>query len=162
MAHLTYSSRQVVSNFVGLPVDGFAEDSFVTISYNADFSTPTVGADGEVALALNPDQTGTVTFELIDTSMGAKRLAGLYGIQRTADTPFRGPLIISDPTGATLVASTNAHLQAIGEGSLGSGNGTRSFTFFVENMAFTAVPSGVGEATADIVAQLNTFAEKFI
>lgn len=162
MAHVTYSSRQVVSNFIGLPIDGYAEDSFITITYNSDFSTPTVGADGEVALALSPDETGTITFELIDTSAGAKRLAEVYAGQRTADKPLRGPLTISDPSGASLVLSNNAHLQKIGEGTLGTGNGTRTFTFFVENMVFTAVPKGVGEATADIVSEVNTFVESNI
>lgn len=159
MAHVTYSSRQVVSNFGGLPIDGYAEDSFITITYNSDFSSPTVGADGEVALALSPDQTGTVAFDLMDTSAGAKRLAGVYAAQRASDTPIRLPLVISDPSGATLVLSNNAHLQSIGEGTLGTSNNARTFTFFVENMVFTAVPKGVGEATADIVDQVNNFVE---
>lgn len=162
MAHLTYSSRQVVSNFSGLPIDGYAEDSFITITYNSDFSAPTVGADGEVALALSPDQTGTVSFDLIDTSAGAKRLAQLYGAQRVADQPVRGPLVISDPSGATLVLSNNAHLQSIGEGTLGTSNSTRTFTFYVENMVFTAVPKGVGEATTDIVTEVNEFVNSII
>lgn len=159
MAHTTYSSRQVVSNFFGLPIDGYAEDSFITVTYNSDFSTPTVGADGEVALALSADQTGTVSFDLIDTSAGAKRLAQLYGVQRLADEPVRGPLVVSDPSGATLVLSANAHLQSIGEGTLGSGNNTRTFVFFVESMVFTAVSSGVGETTAGIVDEVNSFVE---
>jgi hypothetical protein len=67
--------------------------------------------------------------------------------------------VISDPSGATLVLSNNAHLQSIGEGTLGTSNNARTFTFFVENMVFTAVPKGVGEATADIVDQVNNFVE---
>ena len=156
MAHVTYSSRQVVSNFIGLPISGYAEDSFVTVTYNSDFSTPTVGADGEVALALSPDQTGTIAFDLIDTSQGAKRLAQLFGVQRARDEPVRGPIVISDPSGATLVISNNAHLQSIGEGTLGSGNNTRTFTFYVENMIFTAASKGVGEAASDIVNEIKT------
>ena len=162
MAHLTYSSRGVASNFSGLPIDGYADDSFVTITYNSDFSDPTVGADGEVALAISPDQTGTVAFDLIDTSAGAKRLAQLYSLQRVTDEPIRQPLIISDPSGATLVLCNNAHLQSIGEGTLGLGNNTRTFTFFVEEMLFTAVPKGVGEATAAIVTEVNDFVNSLI
>lgn len=162
MAHVTYSSKQVKSNFIGLPINGYGPDGFCTITYNSDFTTPTVGADGEVALAVSADQTGTVSFELIDTSSGAKRLAQLYGVQRTLDKEIKGPLVIADPSGATLVICNNAHLQSIGEGSLGSGNGTRTFTFFVEEMLFTAVPKGVGETTAGIVDEVNTFVESKI
>ncbi len=57
----TYNPKDVTVIYDGMVITGFAEDSMVQAEKNEDNMIPHVGVLGEVSVAINADNTGTVT-----------------------------------------------------------------------------------------------------
>src|SRR5678815_480605 len=74
----TYNPGRVVITINGFDVTGFADGSFITIALTADGVTSQVGADGEVARAINTDQRVDITLTLQQTSPANDFLSGIY------------------------------------------------------------------------------------
>jgi hypothetical protein len=83
---MTYDPKKVIITLGGVPINGYADGTFVQIDPNGDTWTKKVGADGEVARALSNDNTATVQITLMQTSlsniylqtvMNADKLTGL-------------------------------------------------------------------------------------
>ena len=53
----TYNPSRVLIIMNGVPLSGYADGTFVNITQQNDGITTTVGADGEIARAVNTDQT---------------------------------------------------------------------------------------------------------
>lgn len=70
-----YNPKNVTVIFDGQVITGFAEDSMIEAEKNEDNITPHVGVLGEVSIAINADNTGTVTLSLASTSPFIKILA---------------------------------------------------------------------------------------
>ena len=47
----SYSPNDVIVVVNGVPLDGFAADTFVNVAYNSDAATMVEGADGSPAIA---------------------------------------------------------------------------------------------------------------
>ena len=71
----TYNPKDVTVIYDGMVITGFAEDSMVQAEKNEDNMIPHVGVLGEVSVAINADNTGTVTLSLASTSPFIKILA---------------------------------------------------------------------------------------
>ena len=74
----TYNPGRVVITVNGFDVTGYADGTFVTIALASDGVTTQVGADGEVARAINTDQRVDITLTLQQTSPTNDFLSGLY------------------------------------------------------------------------------------
>ncbi len=83
---MTYDPKKVVLLLGGVPINGYADGTFVQIDPSGDTWTKKVGADGEVARAMTNDNTHTVQITLMQTSlsnaylksvMNADKLTGL-------------------------------------------------------------------------------------
>ena len=70
-----YDPKKVTVIYDGQVITGFADDSMIEAEKNEDNITPHVGVLGEVSLAINADNTGTVTISLANTSPFIKILA---------------------------------------------------------------------------------------
>jgi hypothetical protein len=82
----TYDPKKVIITLGGVPINGYADGTFVQIDPNSEAWTKKVGADGEVARGLSNDNTHTIQITLLQTSlsntylrtvMNADKLTGL-------------------------------------------------------------------------------------
>ena len=69
------------------PTD-YAEGTKVVVSKNSDLVLPNVGVNGEVALAVNQDRTGTLTFSVKNTSPFNEIMTGLVQAQQIGNLFF--------------------------------------------------------------------------
>lgn len=70
-----FDPKKVTVIYDGEVITGFAEGSMVEAEKNEDDIMPHVGVLGEVSVAINADETGTITLSLANTSPFVKILA---------------------------------------------------------------------------------------
>ena len=71
----TYDPKMVVITFGGVPITGFAEDSFVECTPSEEGFSRKVGADGEVVRSKSNNRCYDVTVTLLQTSLSNNSLA---------------------------------------------------------------------------------------
>ena len=106
-------------------VEGYAEDSKITVTRNNDLVTPKVGTDGEVALSLSRNRTGTMEVNLMTPS---KTNDKLYVFIRQADTTgiIYFPVVLEGSQGPYLTAI--GWVQAVPALTYGSEVGNMNWT----------------------------------
>jgi hypothetical protein len=98
----TYNPKEVIINFGGNIIDGYADGTFLEIApHDADGFKKVVGADGEVFRALSADNTHQITFTLLQSSSSNKVLSTIRNKDRQAGKGME-PLRITDNNGETL------------------------------------------------------------
>lgn len=97
----TYNAKKVIITYNGIPITGFADGTFLTITPARERSTKKVGADGEVARSKSNDHTHEVTFTLLQTSASNNYLSNLLEVDRLTDVGAY-PLQVVDLSGTTL------------------------------------------------------------
>jgi len=81
----SYSPNDVSVIVNGLPLEGFAEGTFVNVEYMSDAATMVEGADGSPAIAFKRGMRGaTVTFTCLQTSLANNYLNALLQAQKFA------------------------------------------------------------------------------
>ncbi len=152
-----YSSRDVQVSWGGIPLNGFAKDSFVTFQRNSDLTDEETGADGFTSISLNADRSGTCTMSFQQNSEANLILSGVINEQEQAGTAFKvASLTIADPSGSVIALLTNCHIKTSPEVTLSetATGATRDWVFYCQRQEFTPVPEGIGEiaSVADRVA----------
>lgn len=102
----TYNPARVTVIVHGFNVTGFADGTFVNIVQVADGITSQVGADGEIARAINVDRRCTVTITLQQTSEANDFLSRLYDADILTCGGKMGPIMVQDLCGSTLFAAS--------------------------------------------------------
>ncbi len=110
----------------GQVLTGFGPDDFIEIAFNGEGYTQVIGADGEVAVNQDADESATVTVNLLQTSTGNAFLSTLYnaareGGQLTHDFLFR------DANGLTLYTSADAVVKRIPDTTRGKEAGSNAW-----------------------------------
>jgi hypothetical protein len=82
----TWNLNQVIVLVNGIPVDGWDESDAVSFAPTDDLSSMTVGADGEVTRNISNDRTGSITFNLMQTSRGNDIFNALMQLSKTVAT----------------------------------------------------------------------------
>ena len=97
----TYSPKNIRMEVGKQTVQGFSEDSFVSIELQGDGTSFAVGADGEVVRAISASEVYTVKIKLLQGSATNDYLQKLYDMDRADDTMGKGivGLSITDPLG---------------------------------------------------------------
>ena len=108
MAVKTYNPSRVTVVMNGFPMTGFADGTFVNITMQSDGITTSVGADGEIARAINTDRRCTVTISLQQTSPGNAYLSTLFSMDTLTCGGTIGPILIQDLCGETLFMAAQA------------------------------------------------------
>ena len=103
MAVKTYDPKQIVIVLGGIIITGFADGTFLNITYNEDQFALTVGADGEGARAKSNNNSARIEVSLLQTASANALLSNL----RRLDISIPGragvvPLQIRDVLGGTL------------------------------------------------------------
>tara|TARA_R100001594_G_scaffold53735_1_gene87302 strand:- start:33490 stop:33951 length:462 start_codon:yes stop_codon:yes gene_type:complete len=132
----TYDPSEVFiswSNSNGTNVEmneGFAPDTFLTISPDAPKFNTRVGIGGKVARMYNSIETATIKITLLQNSntnkelMTALNLAGVGGGNEDI-----GSITISDDSGTILVSLMDCYLESIPVFALSKSYGTVEWTF---------------------------------
>ena len=104
----TYNPSRVTVIMNGFPMSGFADGTFVAIAMTADGIVTQVGADGEIARAINTDRRCTVTISLQQTSPANLYLSGLFQMDTLTCGGTIGPIMVQDLCGETLFMASQA------------------------------------------------------
>lgn len=130
-------------------VNGFAEDTKITVTRNNDLVMPKVGTDGEVSLALSRDRTGTMELNLQQTSEWNEKLTVFV---RSADTTglVIMPITIEGSQGLSMTAI--GWVQGVPAVSYGSEVATLTWTFGILDCWMAPnVASGLLNTIGDVV-----------
>lgn len=97
----TYSPKSIKMEIDKHIVQGFSEDSFVSIELQGDGTSFAVGADGEVVRAISASEVYTVKIKLLQGSATNTFLQEMYDKDRADSTMGSGifGLSITDPLG---------------------------------------------------------------
>lgn len=106
----TYSPDRVLVLVSGVPMGGFAEDTFVEITPLADLSTMQVGADGEVARSISTNKCCTVAITLQQTSPSNDVLSGILEVDAATGSAIF-PVMVQDLLGRTMFAVSQAWIS---------------------------------------------------
>lgn len=123
----------VIFNFI--PIEGFAEDDFISIEMDSEGYSDEVGCDGHVVRMKNADERATVTFTIKASSTTNKVLSALYQFDRKAPgSAGVGPLLIRDTQGVTVFAGTNAWIAGWPKTTIGKRAGDREWKIRVAKL----------------------------
>lgn len=74
----TYNPRKVTCSLGNHIVNGYADDSFISIEPTGDGTSHVVGADGEIARSIDPSKTYSLKLSLLQTSATNTFLQKMY------------------------------------------------------------------------------------
>lgn len=110
MTTRTYDPALVNISFSGLPLGGFAPDTFLQVERNEDGFTLMVGAGGEAARSQSRNRSGRVTLTLLATSQTNDVLSAIANADELGGTGV-GALFIKEFNGTTLVLAESAWIM---------------------------------------------------
>ena len=90
METMAYDPKKVTVVADGRAITGYAPDGIITLTHNEDMATPAVGAQGDIAVSENANNSGNAAIPLMSTSASLAYFRQICA-QRT---PFR--LSVSD------------------------------------------------------------------
>lgn len=123
----TYSAKQVLIALGSHSVTGYAEDSFVTITKNGDGVVKKTGCDGEIARAIDPDNTYSVKLSLLQTSPTNAFLQRMFQMDYdTGEGMF--PIMVKDLKGKTVFSADMAWAAKPADRSYGKDTVNREWT----------------------------------
>ena len=124
---LTYDPKKVAVIFGAHQITGFSEDDIITVSPSGEGMQKYVGADGEVARSVDPNETFEITFSLASTSRSNTYLSNMYNLDRVTGKAMV-PLLIKDLSGDTVFAAEQAWVQNFPECTKGRVVETQEWT----------------------------------
>ncbi|MDC7234576.1 MAG: DUF3277 family protein [Spirochaetales bacterium] len=125
---MDYDPKAVVMTFCGVPVTGYAKGSFIKVEPAEDSFKKYVGADGETSRTRVADETVNVTLNLSQTSPSNAVLSAQHKLDRKSGTG-KGPLMIKDLKGTTLVYAKNAWIRKMATADFGDEINAKEWAF---------------------------------
>ena len=129
----TYNSGEVSIIFAGIPFEGFADGTFVTIARNNPSFNDLVGSDGEGARAASNDKSGTVTVTLMQTSLTNDELSAIALLDELTGDGV-APLLVKDNSGRTVASAETAWLEKPADAEFGREISNREWVFKTDNL----------------------------
>lgn len=127
MTMRSYNSAKVSVIFGGSALSGFADGTFVGIVMQNDGITTQVGADGEIARAVNTDRRCTVTVTLQQTSPSNDFLSTFFAVDVLTCGGRVAPILIQDLCGTTLFEAPEAWIVKPADAEFGKEILTRAW-----------------------------------
>jgi len=107
-----YDSNEVQVAFGGVPVEGYADGDFITITHASDAFSSVVGTDGTVARSKTNDLRADIEIRLMNTSPTNAALSAIYQADRNAPGGAGvGAFLCVDLNGTSLYAAGNAWIK---------------------------------------------------
>jgi hypothetical protein len=123
----TYDPAQVVCTFLGVPLSGFADGTFIKVAFDEDSYSKQVGADGEAARARNQNLGGSIALTLQQSSASNDILSANWAADRAG--LGAGPFMVKDLNGTTLAVAPVAWIKKLPDAEFGKELGSREWTF---------------------------------
>lgn len=111
-----YDAKEVSVQVAGQLLTGFADGDFVSIVYNADIWTTTVGADGEGVQSKSNDRSAQITITVLPTSPVNAILSGLL---EDGVTKVPVPLSVIDPNTNSSHVTEGARIKKVPDKAYG-------------------------------------------
>lgn len=128
-----YDSNEVQISFAGIPIEGYADGDFITITHTADAFTTTVGTDGSVARSKTRDNRATIELRLMSTSPTNAALSAVYQADKNASGGAGiGAFLCVDLNGTSLYAAGNCWIRRPPDPSFGREASERVWTLEVD------------------------------
>lgn len=108
----TFDPKLVVLTFMGVPITGYADDTFINAERDEDAFNKNVGAQGDVARVKTNNKSGSVTIVLQQTSLSNDFLSGIAAVDENLGTGV-GPLMGKDIGGTTVMFSAAAWIRKL-------------------------------------------------
>jgi hypothetical protein len=110
MAQHTYDPAKVLFSFAGIPVTGYAPDTFLEVERDEEAYTKQVGAAGEVVRTRNNNRGGKVTVTLMADSQTNDLLSAIAVADELTGVGV-GALLGEEANGTLLFNAANAWVQ---------------------------------------------------
>lgn len=106
----TYDPGKVVVNVGGIPIEGFADGTFVNVERSSDTFTKSTGADNRTTRIKQGDKSGTITITLSQSSPSNDVLSGIMLLDETTNDGVV-PILVKDLLGTTLAVSAYSWIR---------------------------------------------------
>ena len=110
MAFATYDVSQVAVIVGGVPLEGFADGSRVTVEFDEEQFTKVTGSDGLTTRSKSNNYAGNIGVTLQQSSRSNDYLSGLWNADRVSNSGVV-PTLVKDNSGRTLWAAEHAWVQ---------------------------------------------------
>ena len=153
-----YDPSSVKMAWNGINIVGPAEGSFLTVTPNADATNETVGSHGDVAITLNPDNTGTMTLRLLQNSPTNQLLSAIYNLQQLGTNFPVSIFSVIDESASNVGIFLDVHIKRPPDIEFADDTTPKEWMFFISNMIYTDNPTEVDniiDAAANQIAQVN-------
>jgi len=152
-----YNPKEVTVLVAGIPLSGFAADTFINVERNEDVSIAYVGSKGEVGRVKNVDDTYTITITLQQISQSNNLLQAYITADEFIDMPPILPVSVIDLYGRELFQSSWAWIQKEPARSFSSGMETREWVIYAVDGIFVTNPN-YGKQDKDVNGSIVTTA----
>ena len=82
----TYDPKNNVLTIDAVPMSGFADGTYITVTFDEDAFTKVVGADGEVSRAKSNNYSGSVVATFVQTSMSNDVLSAIALLDKLSNS----------------------------------------------------------------------------
>lgn len=129
----TLDPKKVLVIVGGVPMSGFADGTFITVSRDEDSFTKRVGSDGEVARIKNANTTGSIVMTLLQSSASNDVLSGFLVADELSGAGVV-PVLIKDLTGLTTIVTATAWVRKPADATFSKEVETREWTLDTGSM----------------------------
>lgn len=133
MAVKNYNPANILVAWNGIPIEGFADGTFVVAERANDSFSKVVGSSGEGARAKSNDKSGSVTVTLMQTSASNDLLSAALALDENSGDAV-GPLLITDLNGTTLIEAQTAWILRPPNNEFGREISNREWVFDTDSL----------------------------
>src|SRR3990172_523550 len=126
MAVKTYDPRQVIIIVAGNQMSGYADGSFVTVARNEDMWSLQIGTSGEGTRSKSNNKSGTITFQLMQSSDSNAVLQALANVDELSNAGAV-PVMVKDNSGDSLYIAETAWIRKIPDSEFSREAGPREW-----------------------------------
>ena len=137
MAFANYDASQVAVIVGGVPMEGFADGTRVTVEFDEEQFTKVTGSDGLTTRSKSNNYAGNVTLTLQQSSRSNDFLSGLWNADRVNNAGVV-PILIKDNSGRTLWAAEHAWVQQMPSQEFGKASSDREWVLDTDKLTGTA------------------------
>ena len=130
MVITSYDPKKVTVTLNGRVLTGFASDGIITVSKSEDSFTPNVGAQGDVIIEENANESGTIAVTLQQTSSSLPYLRNLAANR----TFFRTVISDSNDDDGIKISASNCRITKMPDVVRGKNTNTVTVNIYVPNL----------------------------
>ncbi|MBE0470598.1 MAG: DUF3277 family protein [Methyloprofundus sp.] len=134
MAFATYDVNQIAVIVGGVPLEGFADGTRVTVEFDEEQFTKVTGSDGLTTRSKSNNYAGSVSITLQQSSRSNDYLAGLWNADRFNNSGVV-PILIKDNSGRTLWAAEHAWVQQMPSQEFGKALSDREWVLDTDKLS---------------------------